>query len=137
VQLDSIISAERAINAMHLQVFHGRRVTVYYAMTSLIRTDKQWKPSDTIYVGNMPFDTTDRELQQLVASLQNVIDVRVNMDRRTGQFRGFIHIQFLNVESAMVALEKLANPELHGRKLKVLYTHRRKDSNTHQEARES
>ncbi|KAL5336703.1 hypothetical protein BJX70DRAFT_371712 [Aspergillus crustosus] len=131
VQFDTIASAEAAINAMHLRVFEGRRVTVYYAMTSLFPDGKQVTPTDTLYVGNMPFNVTDRDIQDLVWPLQNVIDARVSMDRNTGHFLGFVHIQFLNVASAMVAAEMLSNPEFHGRKLRVAYSNTKKEASHH------
>ncbi|KAL4883727.1 hypothetical protein BJY04DRAFT_23394 [Aspergillus karnatakaensis] len=125
VQFDSIKAAGRAVDALHGRVFQGRIVSVQYSRAALQHA-RNLKPTDTLYVSNIPFNVTDRELQKLAASLQNVIDVRVNMDRETGQFRGFAHFQFLNVSSAVVAYEQLcAKPFKERWWLKVEY------SNTH------
>ena len=48
-------------------------------------------------------------------------DVRVAIDRRTGQPRGFAHADFLDVESATKAKELLSKKELYGRWLRLDY----------------
>jgi RNA recognition motif-containing protein len=76
-------------------------------------------PSQTIYVGNMSYDMTDRELNNLFRPLRSIKDVRVAIDRRTGQPRGFAHADFTDVESAMNAKEQLDGKIINGRPLRV------------------
>ena len=76
-------------------------------------------PTKTLFIGNMSFDMSDRDLNDLFRSIKNVIDVRVAIDRRTGQPRGFAHADFTDVESAANAVELLRNKEVCGRQLRV------------------
>ena len=48
-----------------------------------------------------------------------MLDVRVAIDRRSGQPRGFAHADFIDVQSAERAKEHLEKKEVYGRRLKV------------------
>ena len=65
---------------------------------------------------------SDRDLNALFKSIKNVIDVRVAIDRRTGQPRGFAHADFMDVESAIRAREELNGKEVVGRRLRADYS---------------
>lgn len=70
----------------------------------------------------MAFDMSDRELNNLFREIRNVVDVRVAIDRRTGQPRGFAHADFTDVESAKEAMVALSGKEVCGRALRVDYS---------------
>lgn len=70
----------------------------------------------------MAFDMSDRELNNLFRDIRNVVDVRVAIDRRTGQPRGFAHADFTDVESAKEAMVALSGKEVCGRALRVDYS---------------
>ena len=118
--------AARAIEMFNMQTFEGRRLTV---QASLPRTPQQPRnfegratvnqPSKTLFIGNMAFDLTDKELNALFREVKNVVDVRVAIDRRTGQPRGFAHADFVDIESAQTALTELNNKNVNGRFLRV------------------
>ncbi|KAL6239293.1 hypothetical protein BDW75DRAFT_137039 [Aspergillus navahoensis] len=122
VQFSSNAAARRAIDAMHMRIFEGRRVTLYYAQTNITNSFKNRKPTNTLYIGNVPFEMTDRDLNDLVKDLDGLTDVRVTVDRQSGALRGYIHAEFLDIQSAMVAHEKLAQRRPYGRRLKVDYS---------------
>ena len=67
----------------------------------------------------MSFDMSDRDLNNLFREVKNVIDVRVAIDRRTGQPRGFAHADFTDIESAEQALGELRGKMVCGRALRV------------------
>lgn len=50
------------------------------------------------YVGNLDFDATDSDVQQIFPDC-NVTKVRLHTDRVTGKSRGFAHVHFLDEES--------------------------------------
>ena len=79
-------------------------------------------PSKTLFIGNIPFEMFDADLNKLFKDIKNVIDVRVAIDRRTGQPRGFAHADFKDVDSAVAGKAALADQELYGRKLRVDYS---------------
>lgn len=80
-------------------------------------------PSKTLFIGNMSFEMTDRDLNALFKGIRNVIDVRVAIDRRTGQPRGFAHADFVDVKSAQEAFKVLESKEVYGRMLRVDYSY--------------
>src|SRR5436190_22565852 len=116
---------------MHMTIFEGRRVVVQFAQTSLVanrpKLSKPNSPTRTLFIGNMSFDMTDRDLNALFKDIRNVIDVRVAVDRRTGQPRGFAHAEFIDVESAKAAFEILEDKAPYGRKLRLDFGHTNKN----------
>ncbi|KAJ9646593.1 hypothetical protein H2199_002642 [Coniosporium tulheliwenetii] len=127
VEFESEQDAARAIEQMNQQVFEGRRMTVQYhkrrEQTRLDVPRQQAAPSKTLFIGNMSFEMSDKDLNNLFRDIRNVLDVRVAIDRRTGQPRGFAHADFIDVQSAQKAMEVLKNKEIYGRKLRVDFSH--------------
>lgn len=78
--------------------------------------------SKTLFIGNLAFEMSDQDLNKLFKDIKNVVDVRVAIDRRTGQPRGFAHAEFTDIESAVAACAQLSNQECFGRKLRVDYS---------------
>jgi nucleolin len=76
-------------------------------------------PAKTLFIGNMSFEMSDKDLNDLFRDIRNVLDVRVAIDRRTGQPRGFAHADFVDVSSATKAKEVLAEKVIYGRQLRV------------------
>lgn len=66
---------------------------------------------------------TDRDLNNLFKGIKNVVDVRVAIDRRTGQPRGFAHADFTDTKSAMEGFKVLETKETYGRKLRIDYSY--------------
>lgn len=58
----------------------------------------------------------------LFREIRNVLDVRVAIDRRSGQPRGFAHADFIDVPSAVKAKEHLEKKVVYGRQLRVDYS---------------
>ena len=57
--------------------------------------------------------------EDLFREIRNVLDVRVAIDRRSGQPRGFAHADFIDVASAEKAKAHLEKKVVYGRPLKV------------------
>jgi len=72
-----------------------------------------------IYVGNLPYSTTDAELEQLFAQHGQVQRASVVMDRETGRSRGFGFVEMANAEEGNAAIAALTGFDLGGRKLIV------------------
>ena len=100
----------------------GRRLAVNYIIEKERRPRERSAPSRTIYIGNISFSMTDRDLSNLFRPIKNVIDVRVAIDRRTGQPRGYAHADFIDVESATQAMQELEQIEMYGRMLQTDYS---------------
>jgi RNA recognition motif-containing protein len=77
--------------------------------------------SSTLYLGNLPYDTSDEVLTNILKPLQGVTAVRVAVDKPTGELKGYIHIDFESEDAAVQASNHLENQEISGRALKVDY----------------
>jgi RNA recognition motif-containing protein len=72
-----------------------------------------------LYVGNLPFQTEEPELQDLFATVGTVQSVTVMRDRATGQARGFAFVEMGSDEEAQKAINELNTHQLGGRSLTV------------------
>lgn len=72
-----------------------------------------------IYVGNLPYSTTQDELHQLFAQYGQVARASVVMDRETGRSRGFGFVEMPNDNEAQAAISALAGKHFGGRALVV------------------
>lgn len=118
VTFKDIDSAAKAIEALNNTVFAGRRMIVNY-MTNTSQNRAQNAPTKTLFIGNLAFEMTDADLNKLFRDIKNVIDVRVAIDRRTGQPRGFAHADFTDVASAEEAMKQLQGKAVYDRSLRV------------------
>ena len=80
-----------------------------------------------IYVGNLSFDTTERELEQAFASYGEVQSARIATDRDTNRPRGFGFVEMANQSEAEAAIAGLNGKELQGRTLTVNEARPRED----------
>ena len=72
----------------------------------------------SVYVGNLPYATTDNELKALFEPFGTVYGARVKTDRETGRPLGYGFIQMEDEEAAK-AIEALDGKEMAGRNLRV------------------
>ncbi|HET6975462.1 MAG TPA: RNA-binding protein [Pyrinomonadaceae bacterium] len=75
--------------------------------------------STKLYVGNLAFQTTSEDLQELFAQAGTVSSASVVEDRMTGRSRGFAFVEMATPEEAAAAIEQMNGRELAGRALKV------------------
>ena len=126
VDFENVADAQAAIDSLNMQVFEGRNLVVQFHRPkehsrTLSTTGKfePNEPSKTLFIGNMSFEMSDKDLNDLFREIRNVMDVRVAIDRRTGQPRGFAHADFVDVASATRAKEILQDKTIYGRQLRV------------------
>ena len=75
--------------------------------------------SNKLFVGNLSFNSTENELQDLFAAHGNVTETNLMMDRATGRPRGFGFVTMGTAEEAQKAVEALNGHSLDGRALTV------------------
>jgi RNA recognition motif-containing protein len=75
--------------------------------------------STKLYVGNLAFQTTSEELQELFAQAGTVESASVVEDRMTGRSRGFAFVEMATKEEAATAIDQFNGKEVGGRALKV------------------
>ncbi|KAF2001243.1 RNA binding domain-containing protein [Amniculicola lignicola CBS 123094] len=125
IEYTTVADAQAAIDNLDSQVFEGRNLVVQFHKPRKPQNkyeDGEFKPhapSKTLFIGNMSFEMSDADLNDLFREIRNVLDVRVAIDRRTGQPRGFAHADFIDVASATRARDILAEKVILGRQLRV------------------
>jgi len=72
-----------------------------------------------IFVGNLSFDTTSKDLETLFATCGTCESASVITDRDTGRSRGFGFVEMSSASEAQNAIGQLNGRELQGRALKV------------------
>lgn len=75
--------------------------------------------SRKLYVGNLPYQTTESDLEQLFAEAGAVDTVRVMRDQATGRARGFAFVEMANETDAQNAINILHERDFGGRALTV------------------
>ena len=72
-----------------------------------------------LYVGNLPYDTSDQDLHALFAGAGTVESVNLMRDMATGRARGFAFVEMSTDEEAQKAITTFNNHDLGGRNLTV------------------
>ena len=80
-----------------------------------------------IYVGNISFDTSDRDLEAAFATYGAVTSARIATDRDTNRSRGFGFVEMDNQTEAQAAIAGLNGTDLQGRTLTVNEARPRED----------
>ena len=80
-----------------------------------------------IYVGNLPFEMTDEELEVAFTEFGEVSSARVIIDRFSGRSRGFGFVEMSNDTEGEAAIAAMNGKEMSGRPLTVNVARPRED----------
>ena len=80
-----------------------------------------------LYVGNLSFQTSSEDLQQLFAQAGTVESATVVEDRDTGRSRGFGFVEMASKEDGEKAIQQFNGTDLNGRNLTVNEARPRED----------
>jgi len=72
-----------------------------------------------LYVGGIPYSTTDSALGELFAKAGSVVSSSIIIDRMTGRSKGFGFVEMSSDEEAQKAIEMFNGNDFEGRKLTV------------------
>jgi RNA recognition motif-containing protein len=75
--------------------------------------------SSRLYVGNLSYDTSEEELQELFAEAGPVASVALPTDRDTGRVRGFAFVEMVNEADAQEAIRRFNGYSLRNRQINV------------------
>ncbi|HEV3081116.1 MAG TPA: RNA-binding protein [Gemmataceae bacterium] len=75
--------------------------------------------ANKLYVGNLSYEVTDSDLQNLFVPHGAVQSAQVIMDRDTGRSKGFGFVEMDNNDQAQAAITALNGHEVNGRTLTV------------------
>ena len=72
-----------------------------------------------IYVGNLPYSTSESELKEKFAAIGEVVSVNLITDKYTGQARGFGFVEMADKNAGVKAIAELNGQDFNGRNLVV------------------
>src|SRR5215813_11122803 len=72
-----------------------------------------------LYVGNLPFDTSEDELHQLFSAHGQIVSAKLITDMETGRSRGFGFVEMSTEDEAKTAIEKMNKTKVGDRELTV------------------
>jgi len=75
--------------------------------------------STKLYVGGVPYSSTDQDLQNAFAQAGNVTSATIIMDRMSGRSKGFGFVEMATEEEAQKAIEMWNGKDFQGRSLTV------------------
>ncbi|EUD64674.1 hypothetical protein C922_04930 [Plasmodium inui San Antonio 1] len=79
------------------------------------------KSNYSLWIGNIPFDATERELEEILSKVGQVVSVRIKYDVDKNLSKGFAFCEYKDLETCMLALKYLNGYELKGRKLRLYW----------------
>jgi RNA recognition motif-containing protein len=72
-----------------------------------------------LYVGNLSFETSQNDLEQLFSQAGTVQSANIIEDRETGRSRGFAFVEMSSKEEGNAAIQQFNGHEVGGRALNV------------------
>jgi cold-inducible RNA-binding protein len=75
--------------------------------------------SKKLYVGNLPYQTTDQDLSELFGSHGSVESATVITDKFSGRSKGFGFVEFSNDDDGQKAIDALNGSDVGGRNIVV------------------
>src|SRR6266481_7445164 len=72
-----------------------------------------------LYVGNLPFDTSEDDLHQLFSAHGQIVSAKLITDMETGRSRGFGFVEMSTEDEAKAAIEKMNKAKVGDRELTV------------------
>ncbi|MEO7318843.1 MAG: hypothetical protein ABIZ56_07640, partial [Chthoniobacteraceae bacterium] len=91
------------------------------------RNKKHNNMGNKLYVGNLSFDTTENDLQDLFAGAGAVTEAALVQDKMTGNSRGFGFVTMSSDAEAQAAISQFHGKDFHGRNLTVNEARPRED----------
>ncbi|KIM89869.1 hypothetical protein PILCRDRAFT_84711 [Piloderma croceum F 1598] len=116
-------------NALRTQV---RLALVIRADSDYSEVNRSYtEPNETVYLGNLPFSIGEHELTELLSDFGKIKAVRMGI-RPDGGFKGFAHVEFADLASAIKAYEAHSDEPLYmvGRAIRLNYAPKREASDT-------
>jgi RNA recognition motif-containing protein len=75
--------------------------------------------TNRVYVGSLPYATTDAKLEEIFSQYGSVTSVRIIIDKLTGRSKGFGFVEMSSSSEAQAAIAALNGSQLDGRNLTV------------------
>ncbi|VDP34262.1 unnamed protein product [Heligmosomoides polygyrus] len=73
----------------------------------------------SVFVGNISYEVPEDTIRQIFSKVGHVVHIKMVHDRETGKPKGYGFIEFLDVQTAELAIRNLNGYEVNGRQLRV------------------
>ncbi len=97
------------------------------ALGVLVYAPQEVAMATKLYIGNLSYEVTQADLQELFAEVGTVESANVIMDRDSGRSKGFGFVEMASGEEAQAAIKQYDGYDLKGRALKVNEARPRED----------
>lgn len=87
--------------------------------------DVRSDPSDTLFVANLAFGSTEDDVAQAFANYP-ITSIRLPTDKESGKPKGIGYVQFGSVNDASAAIDGMAGTTIHGRTIRLDFAGPRK-----------
>ncbi len=81
--------------------------------------ERDWKMDKKLYVGNLSYNSTENDVQDLFMQAGNVVSCQLMLDKFTSRSRGFAFVEMETSAEANSAIEMFNEQEFQGRPLRV------------------
>jgi cold-inducible RNA-binding protein len=81
-----------------------------------------------LYVGNLSFNTSEEDLQNLFSQYGEVTSVKIITDNATGRSKGFAFVEMGSKEAGLEAIRNLNDKEIGSRNIKVNEARKKEDN---------
>lgn len=132
VAFSSPADAQTAVENFNEQELEGRTVRVSLAEDATPRAPNAGgaasrgfaegptnPPSNTLFVGNISWNSTEESLREAFAAHGDLVGLRMPTDMETGKFKGYAYVEYGSVDVAQTALNELKEVEIDGRNVRL------------------
>ena len=120
VEYESAADAKKAMESENGQSHAGRDITVDFSANKSNAPqggDRDNSESNTVFVGNMSFNTSEDSVRDFFSKVGGITSVRIAVGE-DGRARGFCHVEFESAAAAKEALQ-LNGEDLDGRAVRL------------------
>ncbi|KAJ1370756.1 Cleavage stimulation factor subunit 2 [Parelaphostrongylus tenuis] len=104
----------------HSVRFHGRFLVYFeqshFSEIGVMQVDRSQR---SVFVGNISYEVPEDTIRQIFSKVGHVVHIKMVHDRETGKPKGYGFIEFLDVQTAELAIRNLNGYEVNGRQLRV------------------
>ncbi|KAM0330050.1 hypothetical protein ACHAQA_004221 [Verticillium albo-atrum] len=124
IEYKDIEAVQIAADNVNGTFWHGRRMVAEPRKVPVLTNTKpryEGPPTTTVFVGNISYEATDKDLNAAFGALEDVKSIRIATDRNTGWPIGYAHADFHTTEAAAKAIEVLKDQRIADRPLRVSF----------------
>jgi len=113
--------AQQAVDTLQGREVIGRAIRLDLSSSRPARPETNTEPGNTVFLGNCSFDITDEAVKEVLGDCGEIVGIRWQSDKETGQFKGMGFVEFATVEAATKAVA-FSGTEICGRATRIEFS---------------